>query len=101
MYVIKKELKNEYGSEYGWHYLVFASNPQEAHDWIEKELEKDGCPYWTGRSVFEQIKVTIVSRFDGNGNINRENSPWFDLLGEFARKNIGPSILKKIYSLSQ
>ena len=98
--VVEQDLVNEYGSGYGRRYLLFAQHPQDADRWIRENLDgPDGDPYYHNQDMWNQIRVEVVSYFDAEGNASRE--PWWDLLEAFAKKEIGPSVLKQVARLSQ
>ena len=91
------QLVNEYGTGYGTNWLIFAERPEDADKWIEDHIAYE--LYDSSRSVWEQTHATVTTYYDGGGNASRE--AWWLLLEEFAKKNIGPSALKKIARMSQ
>jgi len=88
-------LVNEYGSGYGTLWLLFARTREDARAWIRQNLDApDGTPYYEGRDVWNQIRVDVIAYEDDR------RSPWWLLLEQFARKEIGPSALKRIARLA-
>ena len=98
--VIEIKLENEYSHRYGTLWLIFCERPEDAQEWIKENLDsQDGVPYWHNQDVWSQTRTKIVSFYDHEGNASRD--AWWLLLEAFAKKEIGPSILKKIARLAQ
>ena len=94
---VRVPLINEYGSGYGELWLLFARTPDEIDGWIADNLDgDDGMPYYE-RDILDQCRIEPITVYDQHGNLTR--SPWWTLLEQFATKDIGPSILKKIARL--
>lgn len=93
-------LVNDYGSSYGTLWLLFAERPRNADDWVRDNLDDEGGrPYYQDRDIWDQCHVEVVTYYDREGNASRE--AWWTLLEQFATKDIGPSVLKKIARLAK
>ncbi|KKW13380.1 MAG: hypothetical protein UY48_C0001G0001 [Candidatus Gottesmanbacteria bacterium GW2011_GWB1_49_7] len=92
---IDMPLVNEYGTGYGTQWLLFSETMEEANTWIKDNLEPDGIPHWTNRGLYDQVRVQVITVDESRG------SPWWLLLEMFAKKEVGPSTLKRIARLSQ
>jgi hypothetical protein len=93
--IVEIPLINEYGTGYGVKAIVFAWNTEQAEKAL---LEKYGEERLSNQSndVWSQLRISFITAYDGDGNINRQFEDWFDVLNQFNHKNIGPSVLKAI-----
>jgi hypothetical protein len=100
--IVESKLVNEYGSSYGMVVYVFADNLHDAWSAVYENYGDDYVDshlYGSHNDVWDQVSFSPITKFDDEGNCNRNVCIPIEVMQEFTSKRIGFSTMRKIVSL--